>query len=84
MGTDIRKFKGVAEVGVTCVGGKESSERELKKQAAGRGQVGKSAMVGIGRPALPFKHVEDRDATILPGLVHERTKPVTLAFTDDA
>ena len=41
-------------------------------------------MVGIGRPALPFKHVDDRDASILQGFAHERTKPDTLAFTDDA
>ena len=40
VGTDIRKFKGVAEVGVTCVGGMEGSKREWKKHNAGRGQVG--------------------------------------------
>ena len=47
VGTDVGKFNGAVEVGVTLVGGKESSKREWKKQNAGRGRVGKSAMAGI-------------------------------------
>ena len=84
MGTVTGKFNGAVEVGVTRFGGVDGSKRVSKKQNAGRGQVGKSAIVGIERPALPFKHVADRDAAILPSLVHERTKPDTLASTDDA
>lgn len=86
-GTVIGKSNGRVEVGVTCVGGMEGSERVSKKPNAGRGQVGKSAMAGIGdceTNRIAVKHVEDRDATILPGLVHERTKPDTLASSDDA
>lgn len=47
VGTDMGKSNGAVEVGITCVGGMECSKREWKKQNAGRGQVGKSAMVGI-------------------------------------
>ena len=76
-------FAGPVEVDETYMCGKE----KWKKQNAGRGPVGKAAVVGIkDRPTnrVSAQVVEATDAPTLTGLVHERTKPETLVFTDEA
>lgn len=87
VGTDVGKFNGAVEVGVSRFGGKESSKREWKKQNAGRGRVGKSAMVGIRdceTNRIAVMCVDSGNIANLQGFTHERMKPDTLAFMDGA
>jgi transposase-like protein len=46
-GTDPTILSGVVEVDETYIGGKESSKHESKKLKAGRGAVGKTAVMGM-------------------------------------
>ena len=86
-GTDIDKFNGPVEVDETYIGGKEGNKHEWKKRNAGRGPVGKAAVVGIRdreTNRIAVMPVDKTDAATLQGFVHERTKPETLVFTDEA
>ena len=79
-------FVGPVEVDETYIGGKEKWKHDWKKQNAGRGPVGKAAVVGIkDRPTnqVSAQVVESTDAPTLTGFVHDRTKPETMVFTDE-
>ena len=81
------KFAGPVEVDETYVGGKERNKHEYKKQHAGRGAVGKAAVVGMkdretGQVATAA--VESTDASTLQGFVESRTEATTQVYTDEA
>src|SRR6202049_2247096 len=46
LGSDLKVLRGIVEVDETYVGGKESAKHEGKKLKAGRGAVGKAAVLG--------------------------------------
>ena len=84
---DADKFAGPVEVDETYIGGKERNKHEYKKQHAGRGPVGKAAVVGIkdretGRVATAA--VESTDAPTLQDFVESRTEATAQVYTDDA
>ena len=81
------KFAGPVEVDETYIGGKERNKHEYKKQHAGRGPVGKVAVVGIkdretGQVATAA--VESTDASTLQGFVESRTEATAQVYTDEA
>ena len=81
------KFAGPVEVDETYIGGKERNKHESKKIHAGRGAVGKVAVVGMkdretGRVATAA--VESTDAPTLQGFVEDRTEATAQVYTDDA
>ena len=81
------KFAGPVEVDETYIGGKERNKHEYKKQHAGRGAVGKAAVVGMkdretGQVATAA--VESTDASILQGFVEDRTEATAQVYTDEA
>lgn len=82
-----RKFDGPVEVDETYIGGKEKWKHEWKKQNAGGGPVGKSAVVGMKDRAtnqVSASVVDATDGPTLTEFVHERTMPDTTVVTDDA
>ena len=81
------KFVGEVEVDETYVGGKEGNKHAHKKLHAGRGTVGKTAVVGMrdrDTGDVKAEVVEAVDRPTLHEFVAENTAPDTIVYTDEA
>ena len=81
------EFEGPVEVDESYFGGLERNKHESKKQKAGRGTVGKTAVVGAkdretGRVAA--RVVEHTDRQTLQGFVVEHIADSATVYTDEA
>ncbi len=79
-------FGGPVEVDETWVGGKERNKHENRKTKAGRGPVGKTAVVGMkdretGKVASSVAHSTDKDT--LQGFVTEHVEDDAKVYTDE-
>ena len=81
------KLTGPVEVDEAYFGGKEGNKHADKKLNAGRGTVGKTAVVGIKdrkSNQIQTQVVDSTDAQTLQGFVHARTQPEARVYSDEA
>ena len=81
------KFAGPVEVDETYIGGKERNKHESKKLNAGRGTVGKTAVVGAkdrNTGKVSAQPVKSTVKSTLQGFVLDRTEEGAKVYTDEA
>ena len=84
--TDKGLFTGPVEVDETYIGGKERNKHADQKRRAGRGPVGKTAVVGVkdrDTNQVSAAAVQGTDRRTLQGFVAERTVAGTRVYTDE-
>ncbi len=85
-GDDLTKLQGIVEIDETYIGGKEAAKHEGKKLKAGRGAVGKAAVLGMReRGGKTFAApVDDVNMDTVHHAIHARVAVGSTLHTDEA
>jgi transposase-like protein len=85
-GSKLTKLKGIIEIDECFVGGKERNKHEHKKLKAGRGSVGKTAVLGMReRGGRTFaKPITERSLSAIHGHIHDNVEIGSQLYSDDS
>src|ERR1700722_8924653 len=85
-GDDLSKLKGIIEIDETYVGGIEKNKHESKKLKAGRGTVGKTAVLGMrerGGRTIGMT-IANADKKTIQAAINQHIEPGSILHTDEA
>ena len=84
-GDDPELLTGVIEVDETYIGGLERNKHGNKKTRAGRGAVGKAAVMGMRQRGGKTKaaHIKRTDRATMQGMIGRNVAPGAQVYTDD-
>lgn len=85
-GDELQKLAGIIEIDETYVGGKEANKHQSKKLQAGRGAVGKTAVLGLRERGgnTIAKPVEDVNLNTILEVVHKHVAPGSTIYSDES
>ena len=85
-GPNLTKLRGIIEVDECFIGGKEANKHEHKKLHAGRGAVGKTAVLGMrerGGRVIATK-MDMRNLSAIHGQIHDNVELGSQLYSDDS
>jgi transposase-like protein len=85
-GPDLQKLRGIIEIDETFVGGIEANKHEHKKLKAGRGTIGKTAVLGMrerGGQTIATP-IENTDKDTIQAAIHQHVEVGSILHTDEA
>lgn len=85
-GSEIAKLSGIVEIDETYVGGKNRNKRAAKQLKAGRGAVGKAAVLGLRERGgnVRAMHIPATDADTVHQAIHANVEVGSELHTDEA
>jgi transposase-like protein len=86
-GGDMDKLRGIIEIDETYVGGKEANKHEHKKLKAGRGAVGKTAVLGLRERGTGGRtkgmKIDNTDAQTIQDVIVQNVEVGSILHTDE-